>query len=84
MSHPRLNAASKQYTTTKTWPADTGRGYLFIYVVSGDITVEFGGGGGAIPVTAGGFFEPSATPTSEMVITPTAAVYIVLSDQQVA
>jgi hypothetical protein len=85
MSLTRLNASSKQYTATKTFPAQDGRGYLFIYVVSGDLTVEFGGGGGAIPITAGGFLEPAVTPTSEitMTINP-AATYIVLSDQQVA
>lgn len=85
MSLTRLNIRSDQYTATKTWPADSSRGYLAIFVTSGDVTVAFGGGSGAIPITSGGFLEPVVTPTSEVVITvPTAATYIVHSDQQVA
>jgi hypothetical protein len=84
MSLTRLNTSSKEYTTAKTWPANDGRGYLFITVISGSVTVAFGGGDGEIPIAAGAFYEPSVTPTSAFTITPTAAVYVVHSDQQVA
>lgn len=76
----KCNMRSVAYTTTQTFPRDTDREYFYVYVVSGSIVVEFGDGGGEIPIASGGFYEPIAIPTSKIVITPTGATFIVNSD----
>ena len=80
----RVNTTSKLYSATKTFPANANRSYLFIVVLTGSVTVSFGGGTGEIPLATGAFLEPNVCPTSEMTITATAATYVVHSDQQVA
>ena len=81
MSFNKANLVSKEYTTTETWVLDTRREYFFLCVLSGDVTVSFGGGDGEIPVVAGGHYEPQAVPTGQVIVTvPTSATYVVNSD----
>lgn len=80
----RVNTSSKEYTTTKTWAEKQNRGYLFIVVTSGSVDIEFGNGGGSIPLAAGAHYEPYVCPTSEFTVTCTSGTYVVHSDQQVA
>ena len=72
----RLNTVSKEYTGSQTFPFDQDRGYLFIVMTSGAGTVEFGGGGGKIPLAQDYHYEPLVCPTSEIVI-ETTGTYIV-------
>ncbi len=81
MSFNKANLRSVEYTTAQTFDADQRREYFFLYVTSGDVTIEFGDGGGLIPVPAGGHYEPLAIPTNKIVITPNpTAAFTVASD----
>lgn len=85
MSLTRLNTKSTLYTGDVTFPADSSRGYLFIYVVSGSYTVAFGGGTGGIPLPVASAYEPLVCPTSAFTLTANdpADTVIVHSDQTV-
>lgn len=86
MSISRLNTTSVSYTGSATFPANTQRGYLFIYVTLGNYTIEFGDGGGKIPLPVDTAYEPLVCPTSKFVLTAAdpADTVVVHSDQQVA
>lgn len=62
----RLNTVSKEYTGNQTFPFDQDRGYFFIVMTSGSGTVQFGGGGGEIPISTSIHYEPSVCPLSEI------------------
>ena len=78
----RLNMTSKSYSGNTSFPANQNRGYFQIIMTSGTGTVEFGGGGGAIPLAADEKFSPRVCPTSSIDVA-TAGTFIVLSDKQV-
>jgi len=64
----RLNIVSKEYTGNTTLPKKANRGYFMIVMTSGTGTIEFGGGGGQVPLTTTAYYEPYVTPTSEISI----------------
>lgn len=72
----RLNTVSQEYTGNQTFPFDQDRGYLFIVMTSGTGTVEFGGGGGKIPLAEGAFYEPLVCPLSEISVETTGTFVI--------
>ncbi len=72
----RGSHVSTEYTGTKTIPKNQNRAYFFIVVTEGSVTIEFGGGGGKIPLAKGDHYEPRVAPISEIVITGTGAYVI--------
>ena len=72
----RINTISKQYTGGVTLPLDRNRSYFFIVCTEGAATVEFGGGGGKIPLPANAFLEPFVVPTSEIKVEGSGTVII--------
>jgi len=71
-------AKSVAYAGNQTFAQADRRNYFFIYATD-DIELTFGGGGGIIPITAGGFFEPRVMPTGEFTVF-TDGVFVFLSD----
>ena len=67
----RLNTVSKAYTGNQSFPADSSRGYFFIVMTSAAGTVEFGEGGGLIPLANGQFYEPFVCPISQIDVVTT-------------
>lgn len=59
---------SIQYVGALDLPENTNRHYFYIVVTLGDITVEFGGGGGKIPLGVGKEYAPVVCPTSSIKI----------------
>lgn len=81
MRSARAQVSSVEYTGNKTFGQDTQRGYLFVAMGAGAAgTIEFGNGGGKIPIAAEGFIEPYIVPTSEFTIECTGS-YVVLTTQ---
>ncbi len=72
----RLNTVSKEYTGNLTLPFDQDRGYFFIVMTAGTGTVEFGKGGGKIPLAEGNHYNPPVTPTSQIDI-ETVGTYVI-------
>lgn len=72
----RLNTQSQEYTGNTVLPFKRDRGYFFIVMTSGTGTVEFGGGGGKIPLAEGFHYAPSVAPLSEIFI-ETSGTYVV-------
>lgn len=74
----RLDVVSRRYTGTTTLPLNRNRSYFFV-VMEGDSTgtVQFGRGGGLIPLGVGFHFEPSVCPTSEIQVVSTGSYIIV-------
>lgn len=75
-----LNMRSKTYAGNTTIAHNLNRGYLFVLATSGSCTIEFGDGGGQIPLVEGGFYEPLRAPTSEITIVTTGTVIVVSND----
>lgn len=67
----RANIISREFTGAKVIPKNTNRAYLFIVCTSGSIGVEYGEGGGVIPLSTGVFLEPYVIPTSSITISGT-------------
>jgi len=67
----RLNTVSKSYSGNQTFPANNRRGYFLIVMTSGEGTIEFGEGGGKLPLPAEGFYEPAVTPLGEITVETT-------------
>jgi len=67
----RLNTVSKEYSGNQTFPANDHRGYFLIVMTSGQGTVEFGEGGGKMPLPPEGYYEPTVTPLGEITIETT-------------
>lgn len=75
----RLNVVSKEYSGNTTLPRNTSRGYFFIVMTTGTATIEFGEGGGTIPLAADAFLEPIVAPTSQIDIV-SAGTYTILTN----
>ena len=73
---PRAYTTSTQYTGTTTFPANDSRRYFFIVMISGSASIEFGGGGGQIPLAEGEHYNPRVAPLSEIVVT-TSGTFVV-------
>ena len=73
----RLNVESLAVSGNITYPADNTRGYFALYQTGGTSTIEINNGGGLIPVSTGGVYEPSVCPTGEIDIV-SAGVYVVV------
>lgn len=55
----KTNLVSKQYTGNTTFPVDQTRNYFFVVMLAGASgTIEFGEGGGKIPLQEGYHYEP--------------------------
>lgn len=75
-----LNIVSKGYTGNTTIPKNLQRGYLMIAMTNGATgTVEFGEGGGQLPLPADSFYEPLIVPSSEFTITTTGSFVLLLN-----
>jgi hypothetical protein len=73
----RANIVSTEYTGNTTIVRNLNRSYFMVIMTSGTGTVEFGGGGGAVPLAADTFYEPYVTPTSEIIVTTTGTFVVV-------
>lgn len=73
---PRANTQSVEYTGNQTFEANQNRRYFFIVMTSGAGTIEFGNGGGAIPLAEGGHYCPYVCPLSEISVV-TAGTFVV-------
>lgn len=71
-------AISKKYTGSHEFPHDENRQYMMILKDEGDTTMEFGNGGGKIPVPA--FLEPYRVPISAMRIETTGSFLLVVDE----
>ena len=76
-----INTKSVGYSGNTALKKDTNRRSLFIVMVDQAGTVEFGNGGGKIPIAAGNYLEPYVCPTSEISI-ETLGAFVVLSNAQ--
>lgn len=72
----RLNTESREYTGNTVLPFKRDRGYFFIVMTAGTGTIEFGGGGGKIPLATGFHYSPSVAPISEISIETTGTFVI--------
>lgn len=68
---------SKEYTGNTTLPKQGNRSYFFIVMTQGTCTLEFGKGGGTIPLSEGNFYEPIIVPTSQIDVVSTGTYTIV-------
>lgn len=75
----KLNIVSRAYSGNTTLPRTTNRGYFFIVMITGTATIEFGEGGGKIPLAADAFLEPYIAPTSKIDIV-SAGTYVILTN----
>ena len=73
----RANLISTTYSGTTTLQRNLNRSYFLVVMTSGEGTVEFGEGGGQVPLAASAFYEPYVTPTSEITITTTGTFVVV-------
>ena len=72
----RINTQSREYTGNAVLPFKQDRGYFFIVMTTGEGTVEFGGGGGKIPLAEGFHYAPHVAPISEISI-ETSGTYVI-------
>lgn len=56
------------YTGALELPENSNRHYFYVVVTLGDITIEFGDGGGKIPLALGKEYAPVVCPTSKIKI----------------
>lgn len=84
----RTNYSSKEFTgyTTYTFPANQNRTSWFITLTAGTATVEYGNGGGEIPLEVNGYIEPLRVPVGEITVRTglTADTFVVASNTLVA
>jgi len=73
----RANTRSYEESDDTVIPANKNRTYFFIVFITGSGTIEFGGGGGLIPLANAAFYEPLVVPTSEISIASTGGVYVI-------
>jgi len=64
----RVNSISREYTGNQTFPQNLSRSYFFIVMTSGTGTIEFGNGGGKIPLQEGFHYAPHIVPTTEITV----------------
>ena len=67
----RVNTRSTEHTGNLVIPANQNRSYFFILQTSGEETIEFGEGGGKIPLGEGVYYSPSIVPTDKVTIETT-------------
>jgi hypothetical protein len=67
----RVNSRSTAHSGDLVLPENRNRGYFFIVMTAGIGTIEFGGGGGLIPLATGEHYNPPVAPTSEISIVTT-------------
>lgn len=79
----RVNTRSTEHTGNLVIPANQNRSYFFILQTVGTGTIEFGGGGGKIPLAEGVHYIPSIAPTDEIVIESTGTYVIHIAGQNV-
>lgn len=65
----RVNMVSKEHAAGATYEEDTRRSYLLILASFGEAVTCAVGGGDALTIPAGGYWEPFVVPTSELVLT---------------
>jgi len=70
------NTTSTEYTGNQTFASNSNRSYFFIIFTEGAGTVEFGEGGGEIPLPDNTHYEPAVAPTGEIKVRTT-GTYIV-------
>ena len=71
MAYAQKNTVSTGHTGNLDIPFDTNRTYFFVVMTTAAGTVEFGGGGGLIPLAINQFYEPSVCPISAISIVTT-------------
>ena len=74
---PRINSISREETGTTNLPKNNHRSYFFVVFTEGLGTVEFGKGGGKIPITAPGHYCPPIAPTTEIDIESVDGTYVI-------
>ncbi len=73
----RVNSRSYEETGNTVLPKNPNRTYFFIVFTVGSGTIEFGGGGGKIPLGTGYHYAPSLAPTSEISIESVGGTYVI-------
>lgn len=73
----RVNSRSYEVTGNHSLPADRNRSYFFIVCTVGSGTIEFGKGGGKIPLKEGAHYNPPIVPTSEIDIESTTGTFVI-------
>ena len=64
----RMNTVSTSHSGDLVLPADKHRGYFFIVFTVNGGSIEFGGGGGQIPLAVGEHYQPPVCPIGEIKI----------------
>lgn len=72
----RANSISQEHTGDLILPINRSRSYFFIVMITAAGTLEFGQGGGEIPLSAGDHYNPHICPTGEIHIR-TAGDYVI-------
>lgn len=72
----RTNTRSTEHTGNLTIPPNQNRSMFFIVQTTGTGTIEFGGGGGKIPLAEGVHYIPPVVPTDEITIESTGTYVI--------
>lgn len=67
----RLNTVSTLHTGNLVIPKDVNRGYFFIVMLDVEGTIEFGEGGGLIPLAVKGHYQPPVSPIGVISIVTT-------------
>lgn len=73
----RVNSRSTEHTGNLVLGKNPNRTYFFITFTSGSGTIEFGGGGGKIPLGTGYHYNPNVAPTSEISIETAGGTYVI-------
>lgn len=77
----RVNTRSTEHTGNLTIPYNQNRSMFFIVQTVGTGTIEFGGGGGKIPLTEGVHYNPNVVPTDEISIETTGTFVVHIAGQ---
>lgn len=77
----RANTRSTEHTGNLVIPSAQNRSYFFIIQTSGTGTIEFGGGGGKIPLSEGTHYNPNVVPTDEISIETTGTFVVHIAGQ---
>ena len=72
------NIVSTSHTGNLVLSANNNRSYFFIQMLSASGTVEFGGGGGLLPLGINQVYEPNVSPTSAISIV-TVGTYVLIT-----
>ena len=71
------NTVSTAHTGNLVIPANNNRSYFMIVITSSTGTIEFGNGGGLLPLAQNQFYEPHVCPIGEISIV-TAGTYVLI------